>query len=394
MIIPILGTDTDDLLIGTPGNDLIDGGAGFDTLVGGLGNDTYIIRDGDIIFELPNEGTDIVFAYVDYRLTDYVENLQLIAGRRGEGNSENNLIQGNAEDNELFGYEGNDVLEGFGGDDKLYGGSGNDRLFGGDGNDLLVAGPGFDQLYGGRGNDTYLVTSYRFGIIEPPRGGGIDTIIIPLDYELKSLLFENLTLYGSAQFGTGNRLNNRIEGNGRGNVLSGLAGNDTLLGRGGNDRLFGGAGNDQLSGGDGDDELYGQQGNDRLWGDRGNDLLSGEDGNDVLIGYGGVSTERDRLFGGAGADTFVLGTRRDGVFYLGSGYAIIGDFSQAQGDKIQVRGNPASYRLDNSRNLIGGSGRDTAIFLGSDLIAIVQDNAGVTTSNLFTAPRERNVRPV
>lgn len=391
---PILGADTDDLLIGTPGNDLIDGGAGFDTLVGGTGNDTYIIRDGDIVFELPNEGTDIVFAYANYRLTDYVENLQMIAGVRGEGNSENNLIQGNADNNELFGYEGNDVLEGFGSDDKLYGGGGNDRLFGGDGNDLLVGGPGFDQLYGGRGNDTYLVTSYRFRIIEPPSGGGVDTVIIPLDYELKSLLFENLTLYGSAQFGTGNRRKNRIEGNGRGNVLSGLAGNDTLLGNSGNDRLFGSTGKDQLFGGDGGDELFGQQGNDRLSGDRGNDLLSGEDGRDVLIGYGGVSTERDRLFGGTGSDTFVLGTRREGTFYLGSGFAVIGDFSQAQGDKIQVKGNPRSYRLDTSRNLIGGSSRDTAIFLGSDLIAIVQDNAGVTTSSLFTAPRQRNVRSV
>ncbi|GAB4144328.1 MAG: hypothetical protein Fur0046_21710 [Cyanobacteria bacterium J069] len=388
---PILGTETDDLLIGTPGSDLIDGGAGFDTLVGGQGNDSYIIRDGDIVFELPNEGTDIVFAYTNYRLTDYVENLQMIAGVRGEGNSEDNLIQGNAGVNELFGYEGNDVLEGFGGDDKLYGGSGNDRLFGGDGNDLLVGGPGFDQLYGGRGNDTYLVSSYRFRIVEPPRGGGNDTIVIPLDYELKSLAFENLKLYGGAQFGTGNRLKNRIEGNGRGNVLSGLAGNDTLLGNGGNDRLFGSTGNDQLFGGDSNDELFGQQGNDRLSGDRGNDVLYGEDGNDVLIGYGGVSTERDRLFGGAGADTFVLGARgKNGRYYLGSGFAVIGDFSQAQRDKIQVRGNPRSYRLDNSRNLIGNSSRDTAIYLGSDLIAIVQDNAGVTTSNLFTAPRLRN----
>jgi hypothetical protein len=52
-----------------------------------------------------------------------------------------------------------------------------------------------------------------------------------------------LTLTGTAAIdGTGNTLDNTINGNGGANVLSGLEGNDTLNGNGGDDRLFGGLG--------------------------------------------------------------------------------------------------------------------------------------------------------
>src|SRR6185436_1061623 len=62
--------------------------------------------------------------------------------------------------------------------------------------------------------------------------------------------------------GTGNALNNVIEGNEADNILSGLAGNDTLLGNGGHDTLNGGAGNDRLDGGTGDDLMIGGTGDD------------------------------------------------------------------------------------------------------------------------------------
>ena len=65
-----------------------------------------------------------------------------------------------------------------------------------------------------------------------------------------------LTLTGTATInGTGNALDNLINGNSAVNELRGEAGNDSLDGRAGNDLLDGGAGRDQLTGGSGADRF-------------------------------------------------------------------------------------------------------------------------------------------
>lgn len=66
----------------------------------------------------------------------------------------------------------------------------------------------------------------------------------------------NLTLTGTALInGTGNALDNVINGNSAANELRGEAGNDSLDGKAGNDLLDGGAGRDQLTGGSGADRF-------------------------------------------------------------------------------------------------------------------------------------------
>ena len=66
----------------------------------------------------------------------------------------------------------------------------------------------------------------------------------------------NLTLTGTALInGTGNALDNLINGNSAANELRGEAGNDSLDGKAGNDLLDGGAGRDQLTGGSGADRF-------------------------------------------------------------------------------------------------------------------------------------------
>lgn len=66
----------------------------------------------------------------------------------------------------------------------------------------------------------------------------------------------NLTLTGTATInGTGNALDNLINGNSAANELRGEAGNDSLDGKAGNDLLDGGAGRDQLTGGSGADRF-------------------------------------------------------------------------------------------------------------------------------------------
>jgi hypothetical protein len=114
----------------------------------------------------------------------------------------------------------------------------------------------------------------------------------------------------------------------------------------------------------------------------GNDTLRGGAGNDVIEGFNGI----DILTGGGGADRFILGNTTT-PYYLGSGYAVITDFSAAQGDRIEVTNN-ALFRLSDYRLVydrfyltnafgqsfdIGTTAIDTAIYWKNDLLAIVQD---------------------
>ncbi|MBW8881078.1 MAG: calcium-binding protein, partial [Asticcacaulis sp.] len=101
----LTGNAGNNTLSGLDGNDTIDGGAGDDTMNGGLGNDTYYVDSGnDVVNENAGEGTDIVFASVDYRINSNIDNLTLTgAAVFGTGNGIANTIIGNANNNTLDG---------------------------------------------------------------------------------------------------------------------------------------------------------------------------------------------------------------------------------------------------------------------------------------------------
>jgi Ca2+-binding RTX toxin-like protein len=97
---------------------------------------------------------------------------------------------------------------------------------------------------------------------------------------------------------------------------------DVAFGTNGVDILTGDAGNNQLYGLAGDDKLRGRGGSDKLYGGSGDDTLKGGSGSDLLSG-------------GSGADIF----KYTAATNSGSTTAAadrIGDFSSAQGDKIQL----------------------------------------------------------
>lgn len=95
------------------------------------------------------------------------------------------------------------------------------------------------------GNDTYEVTGASDTVIENP-GGGIDTVESDGSFTLGANV-ENLDLKGFDPItGTGNGLNNLIEGNRDNNTLDGGSGDDTLKGDAGNDVLIDGADNDKF----------------------------------------------------------------------------------------------------------------------------------------------------
>lgn len=113
--------------VGNDGTNRIGGTSGPDAMAGGLGDDVYIVNHtGDVVTELAGQGTDVVYASVDFTLGANLENLTLQggAGSRGTGNELANIIQGNSAANILDGGGGNDTLRGGEGDDEYVFGRG------------------------------------------------------------------------------------------------------------------------------------------------------------------------------------------------------------------------------------------------------------------------------
>jgi trimeric autotransporter adhesin len=237
-------------------NDIFDGGLGADLMISGAskgGGTFYVDNPGDRIVSgatyfadgSSSSNTDYVISSIDWTLGTNLENLQLATGATAAvtatGNQLNNQLIGNEFVNTLYGLGGQDILFSSGGADTLVGGSGNDTYF--------LSGVYSNGVPVGMGE-----------VIVELAGEGEDLVQSAYDYELGANL-ENLvlraytipnsfpTLYGYPVMGTGNSLNNRIEGNDGNNVLDGRGGDDTLTGNAGNDiYLFGPAwGSDRIA---------------------------------------------------------------------------------------------------------------------------------------------------
>ena len=137
----LTGNGATNKLFGMDGNDQIDGKGGADRMFGGTGDDRYYVDNySDRTIENAGDGTDAVFASVDYKLAANIEKLTLTG----------------TADLWAYGNDGDNVLTGNSGANKLYGMTGNDRLDGGAGNDWLEGGAGQDGLTGGTGADQFV----------------------------------------------------------------------------------------------------------------------------------------------------------------------------------------------------------------------------------------------
>lgn len=255
-----VGTDKNDILKGNAVSNYFDGKLGTDIMEGFGGDDTYVVDNvEDKVIEANESGYDLVKSYISYRLSDHVEELQLLgtANINGTGNRANNRILGNA---------------------------GNNHLNGGAGDDILI---------GGKGDDHYFVDSGLDDVIEKPNEG-IDTVVSSVSYTLPANV-EKLALSGIVPISaTGNELNNVLIGNDANNRLIGYEGNDALRGKKGNDFLMGGAGNDTyvFTRGDGQDIIQEEQGKDTLKFDPGinhNQLWFQKSEDDLLISIIGTN---------------------------------------------------------------------------------------------------------
>jgi len=162
-------------------------------------------------------------------------------------------------------------------------------------------------------------------------------------------------------------------------IVSSIRVYNTQVGSSSNNSLMGLASNDALYGMSGDDYLNGGSGNDLLIGGSGKDTLIGGNGDDTLDGYGNLG-DLDVLTGGHGRDTFVLGD--SGLtYYMGANNAVITDFDW-RSDMIKLGGQASNYRL--AYGSWGGSASmDTALFVGGDCIALIQDTTNVSFARDF-----------
>ncbi|MBD3881956.1 hypothetical protein IFO70_09330 [Phormidium tenue FACHB-886] len=212
--------------------------------------------------------------------------------------------------------------------------------------------------------------------------------------------------------------NGRVWGTDAADRLYGLGGSDRLLGLAGDDQLYGDAfpppdvpvppqvlifispHNDYLNGGGGNDSLDGGIDNDRLIGGAGDDVLVGGVGGVYQEFSGSVNDpvpkrkgEVDRLTGGEGRDTFVLGDVKQ-VYYAsnqlrgsdGDDYAIITDFTDGD-DTIQLKGGTRYLLQSVPLGRASGIGIyvDRSASQRNELIGIVQ-GASLAVLNLTDRP--------
>ena len=118
----ITGNSGNNGLSGAGGNDTLYGGGGTDSFAGGTGDDTFFLDSvADVVTENASEGTDTVYASLNYTLAAHVENLVLTANARsGTGNVEANAIYGTGEADTLSGAAGDDTLDGGAGTDTVH----------------------------------------------------------------------------------------------------------------------------------------------------------------------------------------------------------------------------------------------------------------------------------
>lgn len=428
-----------DILTGNDGNDTLDGGTGDDTLTGGAGNDTYLFHGDfgiDVVQGLNTAGSgiDILQFSAPYDsgnvswTVDANDNLILTAINNGVLNqvTVEGFMQGGAPAHEIrlsdgtvwtsasiraqalaatinadyiYGFGSNDTIDALAGDDYVYGRGGNDTIRGGDGADFLSGEDGDDHLYGnagddqlsgdagtdilegGTGNDTYYVSDSLDTIIEAA-SSGTDAVHASIDHTLAANV-ENLYLLDGAANGTGNTLNNRIEGNEQGNVLDGGAGNDTMLGGAGDDLYVVDSTGDVVTetAGNGVDTIRTTVtlttlaanvenlilGGGNAINGTGNTLanvITGNSANNTLNGGGGADT----LSGGGGNDTYIVDVAGDVVTELAG-----------EGTDLVQAG--VSYTLSANVENLSLTGNGTFTGTGNSLNNILNGNTANNTLN-------------
>ena len=222
-------------------------------------------------------------------------------------------------------------------------------------------------------------SGHSYGVVATGPGGTltiIDNASVTAEYAISTagsgvnINLSNVgSLNGQVVLGNGSGSQLRNTGTINGQVHLGTIGDDLYDGRGGTQTggVFLGGGHDTVYLGDDGETVTGGSGSANVQGGAGADTITGGSGNDVLNGGGG----NDTLTGGAGADRF--------VFRAGGGADAVTDFSQAQGDRINLSAFTGLHSLADVLALASQSGADAVISLGGGTTVTL---ANVTASAL------------
>ena len=134
-IVTSVGNDTiygslmnDDIEAGS-GNDIIDGFGGADLMNGGTGDDIYYVDDAGDFVDETGGGTDSIFSFINYDLSDsgahsgVIERLYLAGADDLDATGSNGAER-------IYGNVGNNIVEGGGGSDMIQGKAGRDTILG------------------------------------------------------------------------------------------------------------------------------------------------------------------------------------------------------------------------------------------------------------------------
>ncbi len=349
----LMGNSGNNDLTDYAGNDTLDGGSGADTMIGGTGDDIYYVDDvNDVVTEDADAGYDEIITSVNYTLVANVEKLTVT----GSGDIN---ITGNANANTLTGNDGANSISGLAG------------------NDTLDGGIDIDSMSGGTGDDVYYVDNVN-DIVTENLDEGTDYIGTFITYTLSDNV-EGLILLGDSSInGTGNALDNYIDGNLGNNTLNGGLGDDEINGYYGSNILNGDAGNDMLyvynaegiysgnstlNGGADNDTLYGYNGSHSLLGEAGDDIYYVDDVNDVITENldEGTDTAYSNI-------EYTLGSNVENLTLTGTSN-IRGYGNSLNNLIIGNSGNNSMYTYGGDDTIYGGAGNDViASYGGNDMI--------------------------
>lgn len=364
----LTGTDTDDTIHGGDGNDTIDGILGADMLYGDAGNDVF--RFSAVQYSSADAPVGLIDGGTGYDTIDFRNITPVISGtirtdddRYAFGayvGSQRFEIRG--VERILFGSS-NDTINtysDYAGDLELRAGDGNDRFT------LSLGTPsGRVAGYGEAGDDEFFISGYygsgpRYGLADGGAGNDLLKLNINFNVDLEAgtavagNAIWSISGFERVQAAAVSGYVTYINGSNAAETLSvNPALNDGSVGvvfdgRGGDDLISGSAGNDTLAGGDGFDTLtYSvHTGSVQI------DLRTGQ----VNAGpQGGV----DRI---SGFEKFILGSGDD--VFIGDALSSVVE-GGAGNDTISTLSGAAAYKPDSGFDRIdGGSGTDTLLLGG------------------------------